>query len=232
MNTFRRTQTSELARWVIGAALCASMGIVAGCNILGPASYLVAGPEKVPAAFTLDPKRTTVIFIDDPASQLPGREARLAMGKRAEEELLSRKLVTDMIQSREVIAVTRGEKRAELTTVASVGKALKADVVIYALVREFTIAADGTQFIPQAVLEVKVIESETGKRLFPPEGEEPGAYRVTMKEPLIQSGVPTSRSGRTIAEVAAAERAGLTLARVFFDWDRDSTASRREETER
>jgi len=213
-------------------ATCASLSVAAGCNIIGPASYLIAGPEKVPAAFTLDPDRTTLIFIDDPGSQLPGREARLAMGKRAEEELLSRKLVKDMIQSREVIAITRGEKRAELTTVASVGKALKADVVIYALVREFTIAADGTQFIPQAVLEVKVIESQTGKRLFPPEGEEPGSLRVTMKEPLVQSGVPTSRSQRTIAEVSAAERAGLTLARAFFDWDRDTTASRREETER
>ncbi|MBX9736535.1 MAG: hypothetical protein K2X32_06375 [Phycisphaerales bacterium] len=210
----------------------AVLPINAGCNIIGPAAILIAGPEKVPAAFTLDPKRTTVVFIDDPSSQLPGREARLAMGKRAEEELLSRKLVEDMIQSREVIAITRGEKRAELTTVASVGKALRADIVIYALVRQFTISSDGAQFIPEAVLDVKIVESSTGKRLFPPEGEEPGSYRVTMKEPLIQSGVPTSRSQRTIAEVGAAERAGLALARVFFDWERDSTASRREETER
>jgi len=105
-------------RWAIVIATCASLSVAAGCNIIGPASYLIAGPEKVPAAFTLDPDRTTLIFIDDPGSQLPGREARLAMGKRAEEELLSRKLVPPGIHSASVVRREAGTPRVVTRSVS------------------------------------------------------------------------------------------------------------------
>lgn len=204
-------------------------GVLGGCNIIGPASYLVSGPEKVPAAYTLNPELTTVVFVDDPLSVFPSRDARLAVGQACEEQLLNEKYVKDMIQSRQVLQHLRGEKRTEPVSIAKVGQALGAKVIIYALVTRFGLSSDGQTYSPTASMDVKVVDAVTGERLFPA----PGAPRDSLTIELSESGRPefTSRSRGELAqlEVAFAKRLGLRLAKVFYEWIPETQVDRREE---
>ncbi|MBL0868954.1 MAG: hypothetical protein IBJ18_00060 [Phycisphaerales bacterium] len=217
---------------MIGVAtlgLLALAGVLSGCNIIGPASYIVSGPAKVPAAYTLNPELTTVVFIDDPVSVLPSRDARLAVGQACEEQLLNEKYVKDMIQSRQVLQHLRGEKRTEPVSIANVGKALGAKVVIYALVTRFGLSSDGQSYSPTASMEVKVISAETGERLFPG----PDAPRDSLTIELTESGRPEfstkSRGELAQLEVAFAKRLGVRLAKVFYEWVPETQVDRREE---
>ncbi len=220
----RRALSGLLA--VAGLAIFAPLP---ACNIVGPASYLVSGPAKVPAAYTLNPELTTVVFIDDPVSVLPSRDARLAVGQACEEQLLNEKYVKDMIQSRQVLQHLRGEKRTEPVSIAKVGKALGAKVVIYALVTRFGLSSDGQSYSPTASMEVKVIDVETGERLFPG----PNAPRDSLTIELAESGRPefSSRTRGELAqlEIAFAKRLGVRLARVFYEWIPETQVDRREE---
>ena len=62
-------------------ALLALVPALPSCNIVGPAFLLVHGPEKIKKLHTLDPRRPTVIFVDEnnrikppPAAAAPAPE--------------------------------------------------------------------------------------------------------------------------------------------------------------
>lgn len=231
--TLKHRAARTVARTVLVSTLALSglflAAVLPGCNIVGPASYLVSGPSKIPAAYTLNPELTTVVFIDDPVSVLPSRDARLAVGQACEEQLLNEKYVKDMIQSRQVLQHLRSEKRTEPVSIAKVGKALGAKVVIYALVTRFGLSSDGQSYSPTASIEVKVIDVETGNRLFPG----PDAQRDSLTIEIAESGRPefSSRTRGELAqlEIAFAKRLGIRLARVFYEWIPETQVDRREE---
>ncbi len=188
----------------------------AGCNILGPASYFVLGPDKVPAAYTLDKNKTAVIFIDDRANRIPSRASREMIGKTAEESLLEQGVVKDMIQSRSIQAVVARERFGKPMAIAEVGKAVNADVVIYAWVDTFSMTADGQTYLPTASLRVKVIDCATTERLFPsPEATE-AWYPFSISLPQQQGFVPSSTAEVAKAEQDLAKWVGISLARLFF----------------
>jgi hypothetical protein len=192
---------------------------VAGCNILGPATYFVLGPDKVPAAYELDKDKTAVIFVDDRANRIPSRASREMIGKTAEETLLEKGVVKDMIQSRSIQAVVARERFGKPMAIAEVGRAVNADVVIYAWIDSFSMTADGQTYLPTASLRVKVIDCATTERLFPsPEAPE-AWYPFTISLPQQQGFVPTSNAEVAKAEQDLAKWVGLSLARLFFAHD-------------
>lgn len=210
MHTSLRTY---LAALVLGM-LTLGLG---GCNILGPAAYLIAGPSDIEAVYKLDPERTAVVFIDDPATIIPQRDARNLVGQTCEEDLLTKKVLNDMVQSRQIISQLRGEKRTERMTIANVGKSVNAKVVIYALVRQFSMSSDGQTFHPTAVADVKVIDAETGERLFPAESATATAFTLSIAPLTLQSAMPSSRGAMAQFELELAKELGLAISRLFYD---------------
>lgn len=206
------TRITRRAAWC--AALPGVLGAFAGCNILGPVPYLLTGPEKTPALHELDPVRPTLIFIDDRRSQVPTRAARMLIGTSATGVLLEKGALQTVIEPDAAIAAVQGEKFGEPRTIADVGRAAGADVVVYATVDQFTLSRDGQTFTPMVAMRVKVVDAATEQRIWP-DGEQEW-HRLNVVPP--PSGAPVNTIGeRRRAEQTLAERAGRDLAYVFVE---------------
>lgn len=213
--------SARLARLSFGL-LAAAFVSLAGCNIIGPAFVLVHGPEKVQAAYELDKTKSTVIFIDDRVPYT-SRAVRDVIGRTAEEALLEEKALKDVVSGKSIQAVVARERFGKPMGIADVGKAVGADVVIYAWVDGFTLSQDGQTFTPSAALRVKVIDAATKERLFPkPDASEPW-YPLVVQPPPQQGFRPGTPAEEDKARQDLARVVGLALARVFFEHEQPRT---------
>ncbi|MBS0186866.1 MAG: hypothetical protein JSS51_02285 [Planctomycetes bacterium] len=207
-----RVQPSVVA--LLLAAL--AIGSAGGCNIVGPAYYFIHGPEKTPAAFTLDKKRSTVVFVDDQNSILPRRSLRMEIASAATQLIQTEKLVDDMIDSRGAIMAATRDRDSEPMSVVAVGRAVKADVVIYVVVDGFTLTPGGVAYMPSARVRVKVVDAVNDTRLWPQAEIEGGApLNINMHEKPGYR--PTSPSQIVQAENELANEVGVAVAELFFE---------------
>ena len=203
---------------VIPAALLACLTLLpAGCNIVGPAFYFIHGPEKTKKVFTLDPEKTAVVFIDDRGNKVPRRALRAAMAEQAEKTLLAKKVVKDMISANSALIAAGNDKHGKPVPVSEIGRAVQAQVVIYATVDAFTMTQDGNTFAPEALLRVKVVSAEDDTRLWPPM---PEGYPLRVRPRPEAKDLPSSVSARYQAEDELARMAGMEIAWLFFDHDK------------
>ncbi len=214
-----RSEHSPSARAACITLICAMLVAVSGCNIVGPAFYFIHGPEKTSAAFTLPRNRSTVVFVDDQNSVLPRRTLRLEIAASATEVIQNEKLVDDVIDGRGAILAATRDRDSEPMSVVAVGRAVKAEVVIYLIIDGFTLSAGGGNYSPIASARVKVIDAQNDVRLWPGPDVEAGApLRVTMFEkPGYQ---PTSGSQIVQAENELAKEVGVALAELFFSHEK------------
>lgn len=186
--------------------------MVPGCNVIAPVAYAIHGPEKVLPVLTLDPEKSTVIFIDDPSSKVAQRRLRYAMADLATRQLLEKRLLTDAIDSRTILNAATKERYGERMSITELGKSVGADIVIYAVVTSFTVARMENTFIPAASLRVKVIDVATGERVWP-SSEAGHLVDIRIKQRADLSG---SDGGLIAIEQQLADRAGLGLAQLFY----------------
>jgi hypothetical protein len=209
MIIFRRTTALVLSASLGLGAACL---FLVGCNIAAPVFYFIHGPEKTPKMYDLDPKRTTVVFVDDRSNRVPRRASRLIMAEEAEKVLLSEKAVKDLVSTQSAMAAVGRDAKGQPTPISEIGRAVKAEVVIYATIDEFHLTTDGQTFAPGATFRVRVIDAVHDKRLWPdrPEGQ---VVKVSLR---VQAGeLPTSTAGRYAAEDELARQAGTELAWLF-----------------
>jgi hypothetical protein len=199
---------------VLGALAVGAAMALASCNIAGPAFYLIHGPDKVKKLYELDKKKTAVVFIDDRANHVPRRATRVAIGEEAEQTLLKEKAVKDMVSSQSAIQAAGTDREAKPAAITEIGSAVKADIVIYATVDEFTISRDGQTFSPGATLRVKVVDVAQGKRLWP---ENAAGQLMTVRLSAKTDDLPTSTAGRFAAEDELARETGMEIAWLFVD---------------
>lgn len=209
----------------IGAiAISAGLGAVAlalsGCNIVGPVGYFIAGPPKVQARHELDPKRATVMFIDDRANRLPRRALRGTIAERAQKALLDKGTVKNLIDARAAFAAAARESDAEPLSITDIGRNAKAEVVIYVTIDAFSLTPDGQTFQPSTTMRVKVMDATNDTRLWP---EDPAGFRLIASPEVRQGFVPRSQADVSKAQIEAAETAGLAVAQLFFTHEGDAT---------
>lgn len=205
---------------LVGIAIGCLLIAASGCNIVGPAYYFIHGPEKTPAAFTLDPKRSTVVFVDDQNSVLPRRNLRMEIAASATELIQSEKLVEDVIDSRGAIVAATRDRDSEPMSVVGVGRAVKAQVVIYVAVDAFSLSSGGVAYAPSARVRVKVMDAEHDSRIWPsPESFPDGApLNINMFEKA--RGVPQSAAQAAQAENELAKETGVAVAELFFEHEK------------
>ncbi len=214
-----------MARWrrirrcglMVAAAAMASAGVIGGCNYVATATLLVHGPPKRPAAFSLDAKKRTVLFVDDRSSNLPRRVLRDMIAETAEQTLLDRGVLAPelLISHRGALAAAAGERFERLLSRVEVGEAVGAEVLIYATVDAFTLSADGTTFVPAAALRLKVLDVVSGERLWPEE-DQGKVFTMTMFQ---KQGTVPDRSTQRLAEEELARYVGVGFAQVFHEHD-------------
>ncbi len=184
-----------------------------GCNVLTPVAYAIHGPEKIMPGYTLDKNLKTVVFVDDPSSRVMQRRLRFAIADRATKELLAKRVLVDMIDPRGVLTAASNERHGEQMSISDLGKTVGADIVIYAVVTEFSLTPETGSYIPQASLRVKIVDVATGKRVWP--SDESGQL-ISIQIPQRPGTSPTGPAAKLQVEQQLSERAGLGLAQLFY----------------
>lgn len=215
--TTKRAATSAL----LALSLCA----VAGCNIASTAAYVLQGPAKVEAQTELDRKRPTVVFIDDRSSKVPRRSLRVVMGQMAEEEMIARRVIDadKMIAAQSVLRAAMSEDADEPMSVADLGRAVGAEVVVYVTIDAWTLTKNSGSFSPLVAARVKVIDATERARIWP--GEDRG-FPLLIEPAASASDVPSSSAERSAAHNELAERAGRSIAKLFYDSEREGVRER------
>jgi hypothetical protein len=195
--------------------LALALPFVTGCNIVGPLGYLASGPDKAPAQYELPEQRPTIVFIDDRGSVLPTRTMRRTVAKAAERVMLDSGAVPkgDILSSDAIAGVQVSERFSRPRSIAEVGREVRAEVVVYATIDQFTLSGDGVSYAPVAGARVKVIDAKDDKRLWPESPTEWTPLSVTV--PTTQTTLPTRSADRDLVQQQLAERLGVALGQLF-----------------
>lgn len=197
-----------------GAALC---GTLAGCNIVGPAVVLVAGPDKTEAQHKLDPNRPTVIFVDDRSNIFRRRSLRLIVAESTQQFLLERAKLMQVLDARAAMAAAAREPSAEPMDLVSLGKSVGAEIVIYVSVDKFLLSPDGSTYAPEAQYRVKVLDvTKTAPRVWPEERE---GVSLVASIPTRTEKPPVTTADVIKAEETLARRSGEIIARLFYTYE-------------
>lgn len=191
----------------------AILALTPGCNVLTPVAFAIHGPEKVNPVYTLNEELKTVIFVDDPSSRITQRRLRYSIADRATKELLAKRILVDMVDPRGILTAASNERYGEQLSIAELGKSVGADIVIYAVVTDFSLSPETGSFIPRAMLRVKIIDVASGERLWP--SDEKG-HIANIQIPQKPGTSPTGSGAKLALEQDLANRAGLGLAQLFY----------------
>lgn len=224
-STLRSARVRRLAIGTLAALALLAPLLSGGCNIVAAGFLLVHGPPRIEARHELQKERTTVIFVDDRANQLPTRSLRDVIARSAQETLLTEKALINVVDCKAAFSAVASEKSSEPMDLVALAKAVNAEVLVYAAVESFTLSGDGGSVSPSIAMRVKVMDATLGKRVWP---EEKTGSSVISTSHTGQGYKPTSQSDMTKMEQEAAKQAGVALAQVFFSHERDSSGIKSE----
>lgn len=208
MNTYTRIKPTLLV-----ACIIAALTTIPGCNMVTPIAFAIHGPEKILPAYTLEENAKTVIFVDDPSSQITQRRLRYAIADRATKELLAKRVLVDMLDPRGILTAASNERYGEQMSIAELGKSVGADIVIYAVVTEFSLSPETGAYIPRTSMRVKVIDVASGERLWP--NSEMGLI-ANIQIPQKPGSYPGTTGAKLEMEQTLSGRAGLGLSQLFY----------------
>jgi hypothetical protein len=208
------------------AALAAVCSILpSGCNIVAPVGYIVHGPEKTPALYTIPKDATVVVFVDDRQSFLPRRTLRQIIAESATKRLLESGSLTKMVEPRAALAASAGDQPGQLTEIVTIGKAAQADIVIYATVDAFSLTPDGQTFAPFAKVRVKVVEAANAQgRLWP---DDLRGHSLLVSQGEAPKDLPRSPAALVAAENSLGDEIGRSVAEMFYSHERHRKISDR-----
>ncbi len=213
--------------WLLVAIGAAAL-VLGSCNILGPASYLAFGKPKVEAQYQLL-DRPTVVFVDDRSDAIPlnATRVRRTIADKISTELMARDLVTNVISSRDAMALARQRDReGRLLAIGDIGDAAGAEQVIYVQMVSFLGSPDGYTPKATASCRVKIIDVARRSRVFPPPDAERAWHDVTVEAPLGSTAQYRTRSGRRQIEQMLALLTADQVAKLFYRHVHEEVGSR------
>jgi hypothetical protein len=190
-----------------------ALTLIPGCNVVTPIAYAIHGPQKIMPVYTLSENLKTVVFVDDPSSQITQRRLRYAIANKATKDLLAKRVLVDMLDPRGILTAASSERYGEQRSISELGKSVGADIVIYAVVTDFSMSPETGSYIPRATLRIKVVDVAQGKRVWP--SDEMG-YVANIQVPQKPGSIPTTSGAKLEMEQVLADRTGLGLAQLFY----------------
>lgn len=98
-------------------------------------------------------------------------------------------------------------------SITELGQSVGADIVIYAVVTNFSLSPETGSYIPQASLRVKVIDVAEGKRVWP---DTEFGFPLEIQIPQLPGLSPEGNAGQLAIEQQLAQRAGLGISQLFY----------------
>ena len=219
---FRLEIFSTQSRAIAIVVMCATVLLVAGCNYLLPASYIIEGPPKAPAAFELPSKRTVVI-VDDKINRMPRVALRVGIGDSVGTHLLENNVVPETITTRDAVAlIRRMDTASKPVSIQRICESLGAEQVVYVEIDEFNLSGGRDEGGPEAVALIKVLDITNGSRLWPTAGSE--AVQSSLQD--INPSLISTSAGRREVEDKLAEKLGEDIAKLFYAHERRELGGR------
>ena len=222
MNRSRLEIFSTQCRATAIVVMCAAVLLAAGCNYLLPASYIIEGPPKAPAAFELPSKRTVVI-VDDKINRMPRVALRVGIGDSVGTHLLENNVVPETITTRDAVAlIRRMDTASKPVSIQRICESLGAEQVVYVEIDEFNLSGGRDEGGPEAVALIKVLDITNGSRLWPTAGSE--AVQSSLQD--INPSLISTSAGRREVEDKLAEKLGEDIAKLFYAHERRELGGR------
>jgi hypothetical protein len=197
-----------MARLLFGSAMML-LTCLGGCNIVGPASYIIAGTGDVDAEYVL-PDVPTVVFVDDRANVVNPVSLRRVIADKVSQDLMTKKILTTTISPQDAMAVAKQQERAnQIMSIEDIGKAVGAKQVIYLQMIAFKDTPDGTTPRPVGACRVKVIDVDKRERTYPASGAREDARTVQVSGRPVDPDTYSTRTGR----VSVFNELALTMGR-------------------
>ena len=209
-----RSRSAAVPTLLAASLLTVSSSLV-GCNIVGPAVAIVQGPPTTQAQFELPEGKSVVFFIDDRSNALRRRSLRQVIAEQAQTSLLAKQKDRRVIDARAAVAVASRETATEPMDSVTIGRMVKADLMIYVTMDAFSLTPDGVNFLPAAIARIKVLDTarDTDPRLWPAEAE---GFTLKVAPNQRAAPLPQSSAEYAKAEAAFAATVGDAVAKVFF----------------
>ncbi|MSR69630.1 MAG: hypothetical protein EXS17_04715 [Phycisphaerales bacterium] len=205
----------------ITLAVAAITGIT-GCNILLPASYILQGGPKAPAAYELPAKRTAML-VDDRSNRMSRVALRIEIGETVATELLENDVIPEAISTRDSVAYARRSDSAKQPiSIQRIGEALGAEQLIFIEVDQFVLSGGSEQGGPEAIALIKVFDITSGARLWPNAGSE--AVQSFIRD--IDPSLLQTSAGRREIEDKLAQQLGSDIAKIFYEHERRELGGR------
>ena len=209
MTAFARAMFASFAL----AAACA-----AGCNYATPALWVLQGPPKKPAEYTLPKDRKTVVFVDDRKNVVSRLQLRSQLADDVGTVLRDEGLVTNVVSGRELIAfVRRNETASKLVSIGELGQAAGAEIVVYIEMQVFTLSPDGATPRPTAVARVKVVDVKAKERLFPAIGGDTDGFEVSVDIESLSADTYRTSAARRRMEDALEKKLADKVTKLFYE---------------
>ncbi|HSZ58053.1 MAG TPA: hypothetical protein VK797_20485 [Tepidisphaeraceae bacterium] len=158
-------------RSLLRAVVCgALLAMAAGCNIAGLFGYAAGGSMKVPAEYKLE-NRPTVVLVENYENAdlyaLPADRLERGITDDLTEGKLAKLIAPDKVNDVKSSDPTDYHKM----DIPALGRAVGAKQVVYVNLVQFTVdsPAGGDRFVGKAEVHVKVVDSDTGHTLWPPD---------------------------------------------------------------
>ncbi len=210
--TLRTEQTT--LRWFLALALACGCLSGTGCNYLGPIIFFIEGPPKIDAEFKLPKERTAVVFVDDPRSEIPRRAIRVAMTEAAEQDILKKGLVKDLVSGQSALRVAQADQSAGQLSVAEIGRSVESEVVIWATIDGFTRADVSRSQEPEVAFRVRVVDATNNEILWP---EDSAGFRLVVTLTPRIGTVASDAGASTASELKLAQNAGKAIGQLFYE---------------
>jgi hypothetical protein len=206
-------------RCVLMVTAVAWMSALGGCNIIGPAHYLVAGGPKVDAEYKLADV-PTLVYIDDRSNAVNPTSLRKVIADRVSADLMEQKILKVTISSQDAMTLAaQRERNSQILSIEEIGAAVGARQVIYVEMVQFHGTPDGFTPRPVATCRVKVIDLDAKKRVYPPEDADLPFRELQVFTREVDPELYATRSGLLKVFEALADQTGAAIAKLFYKYE-------------
>ncbi|MEO0965442.1 MAG: hypothetical protein AAFY08_10010 [Planctomycetota bacterium] len=222
--THRRVAT-RLTPLVAAALGLTTLGMQSGCEGVAAAAVVFRDTD-VKAVYTL-PDRSMAVLVDDPKNQLRDVNGAGRVLANITYHLHQNRKKAGLSESTEIFGVSDvralqrevGPEAFAAMPIDEIGRELGAEMVLYAEVLSAGARVAGGLYKPNAVVEVKLVNAEDGRRIWPNPGTSmsgPGPGYVKTIEEEYEASAITDRSVEFQMMRRLAEEAGKEIAQLFY----------------
>ncbi len=186
----------------------------AGCKY---AVLLLPDPhEKTQAEYQLPKNKKIAILVDDYLSPIGNPSQRLNLAKKIAQNLIDSGALRagNLIDSQKVFDTPADSPEGKKLSIQHIGRKVGADDILYVNIIDFNLQSDPENplIVPKAKAYVKVIEVETGERLWPIDlAGRAVETKGRMEGDVAEDADKTQFADKLIDELSA------TVAELFFE---------------